>query len=217
MPGGSANEPLYARSPAVPLAIYFVLLLLSCGLRAWAGTEAVPAAALLDHAARWVCGRDVMAWWSVRGVVGVAVGLGAGQVASRVLSRASRTRPMRELNAELAGGLWSTRPWVLALTAVVGGAAEEVFFRGVLQPWLGVWLSALAFGAVHVRLRERFWLWPLISAVFGLVASCTYVVTGTLLAPIVMHVLVNLRAQPALGRLVAAREKQRTLGGLLRT
>ena len=202
---------------AVLLAPYVALLLLSCGLRALAGTHAPGTAAPVDRAAAWLVGHDLVLGWPIRAVVGLGLGLAVGWCASRVLARWSSARPMRELNAELARGLWSNEPWVLALTAVIGGAAEEVFFRGVLQPWIGVWLSAFAFGAVHIRFRERFWLWPLLSVGFGLVASLMLVATGTLLAPIAMHVWVNVMAQRRLDRLNATRNKQRALRGLLRT
>ncbi len=198
----------------MPLAPYLVLLVLSCGILLVADST-VTAAAPIDRAAAWALGRDVLLGWPVRTALGLLIGLAAGLVAGRVLSRWSRARAMRELNAELARGLWSDNPWLLALAAVVGGAAEEVFFRGVLQPWLGVWLSALAFGAVHIRFQKRLWLWPLLSVLFGLGASLTYVATGTLWAPIGMHVLVNLEAQRRLRH--HAQRPKRALGGLLRT
>lgn len=199
----------------MPLVPYLVLLLLSCGIRMVADPTDLAAAAPIDHAAAWMLGHDVVLAWPLRCAIGLVVGILAGALADGVLSRWSRARVMRELGAELARGLWSHNPWVLAGTAVVGGAAEEVFFRGVLHPWLGVWLSALAFGAVHIRLQRRLWLWPLLSVAFGLLASGTLLATGTLLAPIAMHVLVNLMAQRRLDRLNATRNKQRALGGLL--
>jgi membrane protease YdiL (CAAX protease family) len=44
------------------------------------------------------------------------------------------------------------RPWVGAmLTSISAGVGEEVLFRGALQPRLGVVLTALLFGALHVQ------------------------------------------------------------------
>ncbi len=43
-------------------------------------------------------------------------------------------------------------PWVGAvLTSVAAGVGEEVLFRGALQPRLGVVLTAVLFGALHVQ------------------------------------------------------------------
>lgn len=43
-------------------------------------------------------------------------------------------------------------PWVGAvLTSVSAGVGEEVLFRGALQPRLGIVLTALLFGALHVQ------------------------------------------------------------------
>ena len=43
-------------------------------------------------------------------------------------------------------------PWVGAvLTSISAGVGEEVLFRGALQPRLGVVLTALLFGALHVQ------------------------------------------------------------------
>lgn len=41
--------------------------------------------------------------------------------------------------------------WALAIAIAVGaGVGEEIFFRGVLQRWLGVWGQAGLFGLFHV-------------------------------------------------------------------
>ena len=43
-------------------------------------------------------------------------------------------------------------PWIGAvLTSVAAGVGEEVLFRGALQPRLGVLLTAVLFGALHVQ------------------------------------------------------------------
>lgn len=200
----------------MPLVVYSLLLLLSCGIRLLVVNEGAPAPAALDRAAAALAGHAVAVPSPVRAILGVAVGAVLGVAASRLLARWSRYDAMRNLSAALAEGLSTSKPWMLAALAVLGGVAEEVFFRGVLQPWLGIGLSALAFGAVHVRLRRAAWPWPVLAVAFGLVASLALEATGTLLTPVVMHVLVNLDSQRRLGRLAHARER-RALGGLLRT
>src|SRR5205823_5210714 len=39
----------------------------------------------------------------------------------------------------------------IAVIALAPGIAEEAFFRGALQPRLGIWVAALAFAAVHTQ------------------------------------------------------------------
>lgn len=44
--------------------------------------------------------------------------------------------------------------WFLSICAGVG---EELFFRGALQPWLGIMLTAVLFVAIHGYLDPRQW------------------------------------------------------------
>lgn len=56
--------------------------------------------------------------------------------------------------------------WGLALvTALVAGFAEEVFFRGMLQRWLGVWGQAGVFGLMHLPAG---WMAFLVTGLIGL-------------------------------------------------
>ncbi|AGA77797.1 CPBP family intramembrane glutamic endopeptidase [Echinicola vietnamensis] len=78
---------------------------------------------------------------------------------------------------------------------VLAGIGEEYFFRGVLQPKLhrylgnahaGVWLAAFVFSAIHFQF---FGFFPrlLLGALFGYL----YLYSGSLVYPIVGHVLNN--------------------------
>jgi membrane protease YdiL (CAAX protease family) len=88
--------------------------------------------------------------------------------------------------------------WLWMSAGVVAPVAEEVFFRGVLQSalagalrnrWLAIVLAAAAFGAVHLTQPQA--VLPLIA--MGLVLGYLYERTGTLAAPIAVHVLFNLK------------------------
>lgn len=37
----------------------------------------------------------------------------------------------------------------IVLISICAGVGEELFFRGVLQPWLGIWITSLAFVMLH--------------------------------------------------------------------
>ncbi len=77
---------------------------------------------------------------------------------------------------------------------VISSAAQEVFYRGVLfrlsREQVGAIVagivSALLFGAFHFQAANLWWY-----VLFGLMAAFLYHRTGSLVAPIVMHVLYN--------------------------
>ena len=82
----------------------------------------------------------------------------------------------------------------LVYALVIAPVWEEVFFRGTLFPWLAgrlpvsqaQWLSALAFGAVHLHGPT---LIPL--TVFGALLAGIYRSTGSLVPAILVHSLFN--------------------------
>ncbi len=110
-------------------------------------------------------------------------------VSTRVLVR--RTRWARDLHVEFRKTLGPLTSAEIAVFALTSGIAEEMFFRGAMQPALGVVLSSVIFGAVHVGPMRRFWVWSLWATVMGLVFAVLYASTGELLAPVVAHVLIN--------------------------
>jgi membrane protease YdiL (CAAX protease family) len=85
--------------------------------------------------------------------------------------------------------------WFLVVIAVGGPVAEELFFRGLLLPWLvgrlGTWPALLAvsllFGLVHEP--AFYMLLPL--GLIGLFLGWLRLVTGSVLVPLVVHVLHN--------------------------
>ncbi|WP_412547848.1 CPBP family intramembrane glutamic endopeptidase [Pseudomonas sp. PDM11] len=85
----------------------------------------------------------------------------------------------------------------LVVNLAVAVLAEELLFRGVLQPrligWLGVWpgvlVTALLFGAVHIPFSPTF---AVVAAVAGLGYGLVMQVSGRLSMAIALHGLVNL-------------------------
>jgi membrane protease YdiL (CAAX protease family) len=111
----------------------------------------------------------------------------------------------------LARGLPTSGIVALALSSSLG---EELLFRGLLQPWLGLWLQALLFGLVHQLPGPSRWVWVAWATVVGLVFGAMFQLTGSLAGPLAAHALINalnlafLRSHdPEVGR--------RGLGGLL--
>jgi len=97
----------------------------------------------------------------------------------------------RDLHRELrplTHGLSGLGIVALAVTSSLG---EELLFRGLLQPWLGLWLSALLFGVLHQRAGPSRWIWAGWAAVVGLVLGAIFALTGSLAGPLAAHALVN--------------------------
>lgn len=106
------------------------------------------------------------------------------------------------------------RDGALVLIAIASGLGEELFFRGLLSPLIGVVLSSLAFGLLHqVRGRGR-WAWAAWATALGASLALIYALTGQLIGPIVAHVAIN-AANLRFIRDTRIDPERRRLGGLL--
>lgn len=72
--------------------------------------------------------------------------------------------------------------------AALAGLGEELFFRGVLQDELGIWIASAIFGLPHGPSRE---LWPLAvwATGMGVVLGALYQASGNLFVPALAHAL----------------------------
>ncbi len=77
------------------------------------------------------------------------------------------------------------------LLAFASGLAEEMFFRGALQPRAGFVMASLLFGLIHFVPRREFYPWTVFAVVVGFVFGWLFMATGNLVAPIVAHTVVN--------------------------
>ena len=131
------------------------------------------------------------------------------------------TRPLvlrfgwaRALHLELrpvASGISGRGILVLAMLSALG---EELLFRGLLHPWLGLLPQALIFGLVHQLPGKSRWVWVAWATVMGLVLGSIFELTGSLVGPIVAHALINgLNLQYL--KTYDPEPRQKPLGGLL--
>lgn len=126
-------------------------------------------------------------------VAALAVGLltAAGTVLSGIV--AYRALPVvREISEELAPVLLqgSTVGGLISVS-VLSGVGEELLFRGALQPLVGVVISSLLFGLLHIGPDRRYLLWTVWAVAVGFLFAGLYEWTGGLLAPVVAHVAHN--------------------------
>lgn len=107
---------------------------------------------------------------------------------SRLGARIPSYRLLLEDLAGLTRGLSWRDAFVCALFSSVG---EELLFRGLLQPELGLIWASLLFGLIHFG-QQRHWLWwTAFACVVGLGFGLLAALLGTLVAPVAAHFVVN--------------------------
>jgi len=75
--------------------------------------------------------------------------------------------------------------------ALISGFSEELFFRGAMQGVFGFTLTLVVFTLLHTGPGRAFRLWTAFAAVAGALLGGLMSWRGSLLAPVVAHVLVN--------------------------
>lgn len=126
------------------------------------------------------------------------------------VSRYTWARTLHGALRPLARGM---SPAVIVAVALLSSLGEELLFRRLLQPWIGLVPQALVFGLAHQIPGPSRWVWAGWATAVGLVLGIMFQLTGSLLGPIVAHAVVNglnlsyLKAHDPEGR--------RHLGGLL--
>ena len=169
------------RPPVVRLALIFYAVLLGA---AW--LWGLLAGRCLFFANAEAAGRGV------EPLQDLAAGLLAGGIVillSRELTRRSRWGDaLARALASLLGRLSLRQCLYLA---ALSGVAEEAFFRGALQPHVGLLAASLLFGLAHFAPRRDLLPWTAFSLGAGLVLGGLFEITGNLLAPVAAHALIN--------------------------
>lgn len=126
---------------------------------------------------------------------GLGRSLAAGLILGIALALASRVffaTFARELTEELFVPVFGgTTPGDLALLSLLPGLGEEILFRGVLQPEIGLVPASLVFGLMHSGLSRRLLPYGLWATVVGALLGSLYLWSGNLWGCIAAHALVN--------------------------
>lgn len=169
----SSPEPVGTRFVKLAVVFYAALLLAAAVLGALGGRNAL------------VLG-DSAVFGLFSGAVTACGTVAFGVVLYRLLP------VLRVISDELAPLLVDgARVRDLILVSVVSGVGEEAFFRGALQPVLGIVVTSLLFGALHVGPDRRYLVWTVWAVGAGFLFGALYEWTGGLLAPATAHVLHN--------------------------
>ena len=121
----------------------------------------------------------------------------------------------RMLHADLRPAVQGAGDATILVLGLASGVAEELFFRGLLAPALGLVVSSLAFGGLHQLRGRAGWIWAAWAAVMGLLFGALFFATGSLLGSIVAHVSINVANLRFLRDTDVEPKKPRRLGGLL--
>ena len=125
-------------------------------------------------------------------LLGVAAGLGLGlgvvALTRLSLTHLSWAREMYRWFCQVLGPLSRRDAFWLALLSSVG---EELFFRGAMQPSLGLWLTSIIFGLAHLPPRVRFLPWTATALLLGIALGGITLWTHNLAGAILAHFLIN--------------------------
>jgi len=76
------------------------------------------------------------------------------------------------------------------LISIAAGVGEELFFRGLLQPHIGIFATSILFSLAHFLTDVRkYWVLALIYVGIGVVFGLVYEIFASLWAPIIFHVV----------------------------
>lgn len=126
---------------------------------------------------------------------GVVLGLSVFLI-SKLLVCFPRWKKLFQGFRDLLGHLETKDVFILA---IMSGLGEEAFFRGLLQPWLGIPAASLIFALFHAPQlfsgdesdNTSFSLWPWFALFAGIALGWLTILTGTWLSSAVAHFLVN--------------------------
>jgi membrane protease YdiL (CAAX protease family) len=135
-------------------------------------------------------------WLHLPGLVGhaysLAIGLALGAVVvvltRRLVERFAWAQELASALRPFARGLSGSG---IVLVALLSSLGEELLFRGLLEPWLGLWAQALLFGVLHQMRGPSRWAWIGWASIIGLLFGVVFAATGSLLGPLAAHALIN--------------------------
>lgn len=102
-----------------------------------------------------------------------------------------RTEMGRNLASQLAEQLPALSVPDAVLLACASGLAEEMFFRGALQPRAGLIAASVLFGILHMPSSRALWPWTGFALLMGFVFGWLFEASGSLVGPIAAHTLIN--------------------------
>lgn len=98
-------------------------------------------------------------------------------------------------------------PWgVVFYLAFLSGLGEEILFRGAIQPFAGLALTAILFGLLHLGPQGTLSAWTAWAMLAGILLGWLFENTGSLWPSILCHILVNATSMARM-KIIFARTK----------
>lgn len=122
------------------------------------------------------------------GLLGLTLGL---LVARLTPTWVSRSTWAQRLEAELSPLVRGLSPGAVLSVACLSALGEELLFRALLLPLVGLFPQAALFGLAHQLPGRARWIWVLWASIMGVVLGVLYRTTGSILGPILAHAVIN--------------------------
>lgn len=124
--------------------------------------------------------------------IGVGLGITAASAIVYQLWPQYRASASQYLQLVIQPLVWTDLIWL----GLLPGLSEELLFRGVMLPalglnWVGLVLSSLCFGILHLNSLQQ-WSYVIWVSAVGFLLGYSAVNTGNLLVPVVAHITTNL-------------------------
>ncbi|MDI3286978.1 CPBP family intramembrane glutamic endopeptidase [Polyangium sp. 15x6] len=97
----------------------------------------------------------------------------------------------RRLHGELRPVAKDLSVGQIFILAGLSSLGEEVLFRGLLTPVIGVVGSGVLFGLLHQMRGPSRWVWTGWATAVGLILGAIFAATGSLVGPLLAHAIVN--------------------------
>jgi hypothetical protein len=147
----------------------------------------------LREGAPWIHPSPWMPWSGTTGILTSAllgIALATILVATTRLA-VTRFAWARRLHGELRPAARDLSVGQIFIIAGLSSLGEELLFRGLLTPTLGVVGSAVLFGLLHQMRGPSRWVWTGWATAVGLSLGAIFALTGSLVGPLLAHAVVN--------------------------
>jgi CAAX protease family protein len=81
--------------------------------------------------------------------------------------------------------------WQIVLIALFSSLGEELLFRGLIQPWIGLLPTSVIFGLCHQMPGHARWVWVCWATFVGMAFGAIFALTGSLLGALLAHAVIN--------------------------
>jgi membrane protease YdiL (CAAX protease family) len=135
-------------------------------------------------------------WLTLRRPTAVALSAALGLALAAIAIAATRVVTVRfpwgrQLHRDLRPMACDLSLGHILLLAGFSSLGEELLFRGLLTPVIGVCTGAMLFGLAHQIAGPSRWVWVGWASVVGVGLGAVFAATGSLVGPLLAHAVMN--------------------------